>query len=102
MALAYVISYMSIKAASFVFQDIRHGLKGAGKNNGLILLFETGEDLHLVKQLLAKHRHDVFLDSVKGLTCLDHYMRVSRPGRPASYTWPTYQHKVNTFYSFLH
>jgi len=48
----------------------------------------------LVQQLFTKHRHDVFFDVVKGLSCLDHYLRVSRPGRPASYTWPTYQYKI--------
>ena len=54
--------------SSFQFeyvQEMRSGLKGAGKNNGLVLLFETGEDLHLVKQLFNKHRHDVFLDCIK-------------------------------------
>ena len=68
-------------------------MRGAGNNNGLVLLFETGEDLSLVQQLFAKHSHDVFYDVVKGVSCLDHYLRVSRPGRPASYTWPSYQFK---------
>jgi len=74
--------------------EIRGGLKGAGKNNGLVLLFETGEDLAMVQKLFQKHSHDVFYDVVKGLCCLDQYLRVSRPGRPASYTWPAYQYKV--------
>jgi len=85
---------ISLEKFANYLDEMRSGLKGAGKNNGLVLLFETGEDLHLVKQLFNKHRHDVFLDCIKGLTCLDHYMRVSRPGRSAAYTWPSYQHKV--------
>jgi hypothetical protein len=31
---------------------------------------------------------------VKGVTCLDHYLRVTRPGRPAAYSWPSYQYRV--------
>lgn len=75
----------------FVLQEIRGGLRGAGSNNGLVLLFETGEDLALVQQLLSRHSHDIFLDVVKGVACLDHYLRVSRPGRAAAYSWPSYQ-----------
>ena len=32
---------------------------------GETIRFETGEDLHLDKQLFNKHRHDVFLDCIK-------------------------------------
>jgi hypothetical protein len=59
-----------------------------------VLLFETGEDLALMQQLLSRHRHDIFLDVVKGVACLDHYLRLSRPGRPAAYSWPAYQYRV--------
>ena len=75
-------------------QEIRSGLRGAGPNNGLVLLFETGEDLALMQQLLSRHSHDIFLDVVKGVACLDHYLRLSRPGRPAAYSWPAYQYRV--------
>jgi len=85
---------ISLEKFANYLDEIRNGLKGAGRNNGLVLLFETGEDLALVKQLFARHSHDVFFDVVKGLSCLDHYLRVSRPGRPAAYTWPSYQYKV--------
>ena len=77
-----------------IAQEIRSGLRGAGPNNGLVLLFETGEDLALVQQLLSRHRHDIFLDVVKGVACLDHYLRVTRPARPAAYSWPAYQYRV--------
>jgi hypothetical protein len=70
---------------------IRSGLNGVGPNNGLVLLFETGEDLALVQQLLARHGYNLFLDVVKGVTCLDHYLRVTRSVQKAAYTWPSYQ-----------
>jgi hypothetical protein len=74
--------------------EIRSGLNGVGPNNGLVLLFETGEDLALVQQLLSHHGYNLFLDVVKGVSCLDHYLRVTRSVRQASYTWPTYQFQV--------
>jgi hypothetical protein len=74
--------------------EIRNGLNGAGPNNGLVLIFETGEDLALVQQLFFRHGHDIFLDVVKGITCLDQYMRVTRSARSATYTWPAYQYRV--------
>jgi|688.fasta_scaffold21824_5 hypothetical protein len=74
--------------------EIRNGLSSAGPNNGLVLIFETGEDLALVQQLFFRHGHDIFLDVVKGITCLDQYMRVTRSVRSATYTWPTYQYRA--------
>jgi predicted subunit of tRNA(5-methylaminomethyl-2-thiouridylate) methyltransferase len=70
-------------------------LNGIEPNNGLILLFETGEDFALVQQLLSRHGYNnLFLDVVKGVTCLDNYLRVTRTVRPAAYTWPTYRFQV--------
>jgi predicted subunit of tRNA(5-methylaminomethyl-2-thiouridylate) methyltransferase len=75
--------------------EIRSGLNGIEPNNGLILLFETGEDFALVQQLLSRHGYNnLFLDVVKGVTCLDNYLRVTRTVRPAAYTWPTYRFQV--------
>jgi hypothetical protein len=73
---------------------IRNGLHGVGSNNGLVLLFETGEDMALVQQLLSRHGYDIFLDVVKGVACLDHYLRVTRSARQATYSWPAYQYQV--------
>jgi hypothetical protein len=61
-------------------------LNGIEPNNGLILLFETGEDFALVQQLLSRHGYNLFLDVVKGVTCLDNYLRVTQTVRPAAYT----------------
>ena len=74
--------------------EIRSGLHGAGPNNGLILLFEMGEDLALVQQLLSYHHHYIFLDIVKGIACMDHYLRVTQSVRPAANSWPKYQYRV--------
>jgi hypothetical protein len=74
--------------------EIRSGLHGAGFNNGLVLLFETAEDLALVQQLFYRHRHDIFLDVVKGITCLEHYLRILRPARSVTYSWPSYQYRL--------
>ena len=72
--------------------EIRSGLHGAGPNNGLVLLFETGEDLALVQQLLSRHGHHIFLDVVRGVTCLDHYRRQAT--RATATSWPVYQYRV--------
>lgn len=72
--------------------EIRGGLHGAGPNNGLVLILETGEDLALVQQLLTLHGHNLFLDVVKGVTCLDHYRQVTQ--QAASYSGPTFQYRV--------
>jgi hypothetical protein len=86
---------VSIKKFTNYLVEIRSGLHGAGFNNGLVLLFETGEDLALVQQLLSLHRHDIFLDVVKGITCLDHYLRMMRPARSITYSWPSYQYRLS-------
>lgn len=90
---------VSLEKFTNYLDEIRSGLRGAGPNNGLVLLFETGEDLALMQQLLSRHRHDIFLDVVKGVACLDHYLRMSRPagGRStaaAAYSWPSYHYRV--------
>jgi hypothetical protein len=81
---------VSLEKFTSYLDEIRSGMHGAGANNGLVLLFETGEDLALVQQLLSRHRHDIFMNVVKGVTCLDHYMRMIRPAHPAAYSWPSY------------
>jgi len=69
--------------------EIRSGLHGASPNNGLVLLFETGEDLALMQQLFSRHDHLLFLDVVKGVTCLDHYRQAT--SRSVTYSEPSYQ-----------
>jgi hypothetical protein len=82
------------KFANFL-DELRSGCKGAGSNNGLVLVFETGEDLAIIQHLFNTHKHNVFYDAIKGLCCLDHYVRVTRPACPASYTWPFYTYKTS-------
>ena len=81
------------KFADYLF-EIRNGLHGAGPNNGLIWLFETSEELALVHQLFARHNHEIFLDIVKGVSCLDHYLLITHPKYPATYSTPSYQYPV--------
>jgi len=80
------------KFANFL-DEIRSGLKGAGTNNGLVLVFETGEDLAIIQHLFNTHNHNIFFETVKGLSCLDHYVGVTRSKNPASYTWPFYTYQ---------
>lgn len=69
--------------------------RGGRDNKGLVLVFETGEELGLVQQLLERHRHNIFLDTVKGVGCLDHYMAAgARAGRRASAESPAFQYQV--------
>jgi hypothetical protein len=76
-------------------EELRNGLHPTGRgNNGLVLIFETGEDLGLVQKLLEKHRHNIFLDTVKGVGCLDMYMMSSKAETYSMYTPPNYQYKV--------
>jgi len=81
------------KFANFL-DELRSGLKGAGTNNGLVLVFETGEDLAVIQHLFNKHKISVFYDAVRGLCCLDNYQRVTRSEVSSSYTWPSYTYKV--------
>lgn len=83
---------VSLEKFTNYLNEIRSGLHGASPNNGLILLFETGEDLALLQQLLSRHHHYIFLDVVKGVTCLDYFVRVSRPGQSTTFKWPAYQY----------
>ena len=60
-----------------------------------MLVFETGEDMGLVQKLLEKHRHNIFLDTVKGVGCVDHYMAANiADGRQVRYTPPEFQYRV--------
>jgi hypothetical protein len=75
--------------------EIRSGLNGNEPNNGLVLLFETGEDFAPgAAASLSCHGYNLFLDVVKGVTCLDNYLRVTQTVRPAAYTRPTYRFQV--------
>lgn len=74
--------------------EIRNGLHGAGPNNGLILFFETSEELALVNHLLSCHNYHIFLDLVKGVSCLDHYLLITYPKYPTTYRSPVFQHPV--------
>jgi hypothetical protein len=85
---------VSLEKFTNYLAEIRSGLHGAGFNNGLVLLFETGEDLALVQQLLSVHHHNIFLDVVKGITCLDHYLRMMQPAQSITYSWPSYQYRI--------
>merc|ERR1719244_1638220 len=56
-------------------EELRSGGRGAGVNNGLILLFECTEDLGLVRSLLSSHSADIWSNTVRGVGCIDHYVR---------------------------
>lgn len=75
--------------------ELRNSSYPSGRgNNGLVLVFETGEDLGMVQQLLERHRNNIFLDAVKGVGCVDQFMEASKAGKKVSYTPPTYQYQV--------
>merc|ERR1719290_8147 len=45
-------------------EELRGGGRGAGLNNGLVLLFECAEDFGLVRSLLSGHSADIWSDTV--------------------------------------
>jgi len=75
--------------------ELRNSPHPSGRgNNGLVLVFETSEDLGMVQQLLERHRNNIFLDTVKGVGCVDQYLEASTKGRKVSYSPPSYQFQV--------
>ena len=74
------------------FQELRGGGREAGLNNGLVLLFECTEDFGLVRSLLSSHSADIFSDTVRGVGCIDHFIRVS--DMAASYCPPYFKYAV--------
>merc|ERR1719228_734431 len=68
-------------------EELRGGGRGAGLNNGLVLLFECAEDFGLVRSLLSGHSADIWSDTVRGVGCIDHYTR--QADIPATYC-PSY------------
>jgi len=75
-------------------EELRSGGRGAGLNNGLILLFECTEDLGLVRSLLSSHSADIWSDTVRGVGCIDHYVRQADLG--ITYCPPYFKYSVGT------
>jgi len=57
-------------------------------------VFETGEDLGLVQQLLERHNHNIFLDTVKGVGCVDQYIQTVKYESKSSFSSPSFQYQV--------
>eukprot|EP00092_Neocalanus_flemingeri_P031451 GFUD01034157.1.p1 GENE.GFUD01034157.1~~GFUD01034157.1.p1 ORF type:complete len:1343 (+),score=442.59 GFUD01034157.1:145-4173(+) len=70
-------------------EELRGGGRGAGLNNGLVLLFECAEDFGLVRSLLSGHSADIWSDTVRGVGCIDQYTR--QADIPATYCPPYYK-----------
>jgi len=70
-------------------EELRGGGRGAGLNNGLVLLFECAEDFGLVRSLLSGHSADIWSDTVRGVGCIDKYTR--QADIPATYCPPYYK-----------
>jgi len=70
-------------------EELRGGGRGAGLNNGLVLLFECAEDFGLVRSLLSCHSADIWSDTVRGVGCIDHFAR--QADIPATYCPPYYK-----------
>jgi hypothetical protein len=73
-------------------QELRGGGRQAGLNNGLVLLFECTEDFGLVRSLLSGHSADIWSDTVKGVGCIDHFVR--QADIQAAYCPPYYKYAV--------
>merc|ERR1719195_2404810 len=71
-------------------EELRGGGRGAGLNNGLVLLFECAEDFGLVRGLLSSHSADIWSTAVvRGVGCIDHYTRQAELA--ATYSPPYYK-----------
>jgi len=70
-------------------EELRGGGRGAGLNNGLVLLFECAEDFGLVRSFLSGHSADIWSDTVRGVGCIDQYTR--QADIPATYCPPYYK-----------
>ena len=58
-----------------LYQEIRSDGRGAGLNNGLVLLFESAEDIGMVRGLLSSHSADIWSHVVTGVCCINDYTR---------------------------
>jgi len=65
----------SVEKLVSYLEELRSGGRGAGLNNGLVLLFECSEDFGLVRSLLSSHSADIWSDTVRGVGCIDHFTR---------------------------
>ena len=61
-------------------------------NNGLVLLFECTEDFGLIRSLLSSHSADIWSDTVRGVGCIDHFVRSA--DIQASYCPPYWKYAV--------
>lgn len=61
-------------------------------NNGIIMLFECSEDLGLVRSLLSSHSADIWRETVRGVACIDHFLRQSERG--VTYCPPYFKFQV--------
>jgi len=73
-------------------EELRSGGRGAGLNNGIIMLFECSEDLGLVRSLLSSHSADIWRETVRGVACIDHFLRQSERG--VTYCPPYFKFQV--------
>jgi len=67
----------SIEKLVNYLEILRGGGREAGLNNGLVLLFECTEDLGLVRALLSSHSADIWSDTVRGVGCIDQFVRAA-------------------------
>ena len=92
-----LVSYLEVRdrldsvrqTVSSRVQELRGGGRGAGLNNGLVLLFECSEDFGLVRGLLSGHSSDIWVETVRGVGCIDHYSRQRE--HVSTYTPPYYK-----------
>jgi len=80
----------SVERLVSYLEELRGGGRGAGLNNGLVLLFECSEDFGLVRSLLSGHSSDIWVDTVRGVGCIDHFSRQ----RELLYTYTPPYYKV--------
>jgi len=73
-------------------EELRGGGREAGLNNGLVLLFECTEDFGLLRSLLSTHGADIWSDTVRGVGCIDHFVRSA--DIQASYCPPYWKYAV--------
>ena len=85
----YLSEKLKILYHFFLLQELRSGGRGAGLNNGLVLLFECAEDFGLVRGLLSSHSADIWSHVVRGVGCIDHYTRQAEI--PTTFSPPYYK-----------
>lgn len=79
----------SVEKLVSYLEELRSGGRGAGLNNGLVLLFECAEDFGLVRGLLSSHSADIWSHVVRGVACIDHYTR--QADIPTTFSPPYYK-----------